>query len=114
MGTGQIAPSTWGFRVGYGHRTGNDYVSGDRTQIPSSYNSRDLDLAVGHDLANSSHLEFKLLRLDQTNVEFPGYAQRVERMTSSRHASSSAMRIADSNFSVMSTEEKLMNAMNTA
>jgi outer membrane receptor protein involved in Fe transport len=62
----------WGFRVGYGHRTGNDYQSGDGTDIPSSYNSRDLDFAIGVDLSPDSHLDFSYLRLDQTGVEFPG------------------------------------------
>lgn len=64
----------WGFRVGYGHRTGNDYVSGDGTGIPSSYKSRDLDLALGADLTRNSSIEFSALRLDQTDVEYPGQA----------------------------------------
>lgn len=64
----------WGFRVGYGHRTGNDTRSGNGTSIPSSYNSRDLDVALGFDLTDSSWLEFNYLRLDQTGVEFPGQA----------------------------------------
>ena len=63
-----------GFRVGYGHRTGNDYVSGDDTSIPSSYNSRDFDFAYGIDLDDESSIEIGYLRLDQSNVEFPGQA----------------------------------------
>jgi outer membrane receptor protein involved in Fe transport len=66
--------SDWGFRTGYGHRTGNDYVSGDGTEIPSSYKSRDIDLALGADLTADSSLEFNALRLDQTDVEYPGQA----------------------------------------
>ena len=66
--------SDWGFRVGYGHRTGNDYRSGDGTGIPASYKSRDLDVALGMDLTETSSIEFSYLRLDQTDVEFPGQA----------------------------------------
>ena len=62
-----------GFRVGYGHRTGNDYTTGDGVGIPSSYNSRDFDVALGQDLQTGS-VEFNYLRLDQTDVEYPGQA----------------------------------------
>jgi outer membrane receptor protein involved in Fe transport len=64
--------SDWGFRAGYGHRTGNDYESGDGTGIPSSYKSRDVDVAIGMDLSPDSHIELNYLRLDQTDVEYPG------------------------------------------
>ena len=46
--------SDWGFRVGYGHATGNDYDSGNGTQIPSSYKSRDVDVAFGAELTDNS------------------------------------------------------------
>jgi outer membrane receptor protein involved in Fe transport len=62
----------YGYRVGYGHRTGNDYAAGDGTNFISSYNSRDLDVALGTDLSPDEHLEFSYLRLDQTDVELPG------------------------------------------
>ncbi|MCA9125225.1 MAG: TonB-dependent receptor [Planctomycetaceae bacterium] len=62
----------YGYRVSYGHRTGNDYETGNGSRLPSSYNSRDLDLALGYDLTDDSSLEFNYLRLDQTGVEFPG------------------------------------------
>src|SRR5262249_51715066 len=62
----------WGVRASYGHRTGNDYQTGDGTQIPASYNARDVDFAFGMDLNPNNHLEFGYLRLDQTNIEFPG------------------------------------------
>jgi outer membrane receptor protein involved in Fe transport len=64
--------SDWGFRVGYGHRTGNDYRTGAGFKLPTSYNSRDWDVALGFDLSPDSNLEFHYLRLDQTDVEFPG------------------------------------------
>jgi outer membrane receptor protein involved in Fe transport len=70
----------WGYRVGYGHRIGNDYSTGGAadgtffqpTSLPSSYNSRDFDLALGYDIDQDRSLEFHYLRLDQTGVEFPG------------------------------------------
>ncbi len=64
----------WGFRVGYGHRTANDYRTGSGVGIPSSYKSRELNVALGADLSPVSHIEFLYLRLDQTDVEFPGQA----------------------------------------
>lgn len=66
--------SDWGVFVGYGHRTGNDYATGDGVSMPSSYKSRDLDVALGGDLTPESSIEFNYLRLDQTDVEFPGQA----------------------------------------
>ena len=72
--TGTVGDETWGARIGYGHRTGSDYSSGNGTDIPSSYKSRDIDLALGFDLGSDDHVEFNLLRLDQTDVEFPGQA----------------------------------------
>lgn len=63
-----------GLRVGYGHRSGSDYDSGDGTEIPASFNSRDFDVAYGVDLSPGSSLEFTYNRLDQTDVELPGQA----------------------------------------
>jgi outer membrane receptor protein involved in Fe transport len=63
---------TWGFRVAYGHRTANDYDTGTNVEIPSSYNARDVDFVFGLDLSCDSHLELGYIRLDQTNLEFPG------------------------------------------
>lgn len=64
----------WGFRVGYGHRTGNDYESGNGLLIPSSYKSRDIDLAFGAQLTADTAVEGQALRLDQTDVELAGQA----------------------------------------
>ncbi|MBX3427236.1 MAG: TonB-dependent receptor [Pirellulales bacterium] len=64
----------WGFRAGYGHRTGSDYSSGDGSLIPSSYKSRDIDLGLGAQLTPNSSLEGMALRLDQTDVELAGQA----------------------------------------
>jgi outer membrane receptor protein involved in Fe transport len=62
----------YGFRVGYGHRTGSDYRTGNGSNLISSYNSRDVDFAFGYDPTCDSRIEFNYLRLDQTDVEFPG------------------------------------------
>lgn len=62
----------WGFRIAYGQRTGNDYRTGDDVMIPASYNARDVDFAYGLDFGPNSSLEFGYIRLDQTDVEFPG------------------------------------------
>jgi outer membrane receptor protein involved in Fe transport len=62
----------WGVRAGYDHRTGNDYRDATNIPMPSSYNSRSVDFALGLDQSPDSHVDFFLLRLDQTNLEFPG------------------------------------------
>ncbi len=62
----------YGYRVSYGHRTGNDYDTGAGWALPTSYNSRYLDAAFGYDFTPDSRLEFNYLRVDQTGVEFPG------------------------------------------
>ncbi len=62
----------WGYRVGYGHRTGGDYESGSGVRFPSSYKSRMWDFTISHDLSSHSRVDFTYLRLDQTDVEYPG------------------------------------------
>lgn len=62
----------YGFHISYGHQTGNDFETGDGFNLPTSYKSRDLFVALGYDLSASESLEVNLLRLDQTDVEFPG------------------------------------------
>ncbi|MEO1616377.1 MAG: TonB-dependent receptor [Planctomycetota bacterium] len=63
----------YGFHVSYGHQTANDYQTGQSGfSLPSSFKSRDLFVAMGWDLSPHESLEFNLLRLDQTDVEFPG------------------------------------------
>lgn len=64
----------WGFYVGYGHRTGNDYESGDGTLIPASFKTRDLYAALGYDFDSDRRVEFSVIRLDETDVEFAGQA----------------------------------------
>lgn len=68
----------WGFRVSYGHRTGTDYETGNGRDIPSSYKSRDLFVAFGWDKSPNEHFEFNYLRLDQTDLEFPGLVYDID------------------------------------
>ncbi len=68
-----MGDETWGARASYAERHGSDYVSGDNDQIASSYNSREFTIAYGEDLGDGRSVEFSLLRLDQTDLEFPGY-----------------------------------------
>lgn len=63
---------TYGARVAYGHKIGNDYQTGHGGRIPATYNVRDLDAIVGFDLNETSHLEFEYLRQDMTDTEFAG------------------------------------------
>lgn len=62
-----------GLFASYGHRRGYDYETGqDGFFLPTNYKSRDLFLAYGKDLSPYESVEFNLLRLDQTDIEFPG------------------------------------------
>ena len=68
-----VGSNDWGARFNYAARTGDDYrAGGGRQTIPSSYNSQEMTLALGRDWKNDS-IEINVLRLDQTNVIFPGY-----------------------------------------
>ena len=68
----------WGVRVNYGHGTGNDFEDGSDFQIPSSFKSRDLFVSLGRRLDEDRHLEFSYIRLDQTDVEFPGLVYDID------------------------------------
>jgi outer membrane receptor protein involved in Fe transport len=62
----------WGARFNYAARDGGDYRAGGRLAIPSSYHSQEMILALGRDWKENS-IELNVLRLDQTDVVFPGY-----------------------------------------
>lgn len=70
----------WGFRVGYAHRTGSDYRTGDGMHLPTGYHSRELLCAFGLNPGPDQQLELSYLRMDQTDVEFPGYAFDLDRL----------------------------------
>ncbi|MFM9961606.1 MAG: TonB-dependent receptor domain-containing protein [Planctomycetaceae bacterium] len=62
----------YGFRFSVGEKVGSDYRSGNDTNIPASYNVRDIDLAVGFDLNELTKLEIEYITQDLTNTEFAG------------------------------------------
>ena len=63
----------YGFRIGYGERAGSDYETGQSSfEMPTSYHSRDWDAALGWNFGSGQRIDFHYLRLDQTDVEFPG------------------------------------------
>lgn len=66
--------TNWGMRLSYGQRIGNDYMTGNGPafEIPSSYNARDIDFVYGFDIGQNQTVEIGYLRLDQTDLEFPG------------------------------------------
>jgi len=62
----------YGYRITYGHKVGSDYRSGNGTDIPASYNVRDIDAVFDLDLTENSTLQFEYLRQDLTDSEFAG------------------------------------------
>jgi iron complex outermembrane recepter protein len=64
--------NNWGFRIGYDLLASDDYSDGSGHHLPTSYNSQNVDFAIGFDLTENSHLEFKYLRQMQHDVEYPG------------------------------------------
>ena len=67
------ASDDFGFLFSYGHQTGNDFETGlDGFSIPSSFKSRDVFGVIGKDISPYESLELHVLRLDQTDLEFPG------------------------------------------
>jgi outer membrane receptor protein involved in Fe transport len=70
----------WGFRATWNILSGNDYqagygpdpVFGTRPDVAASYNSNNVNFALGGDLTPNSKIEFKGLRVHQHELEFPG------------------------------------------
>lgn len=69
-----VAGPTYGVRASYGHKVGSDYLSGDGTQIPSSYNVLDTNVAVSLDVSEYSTIQFEYLLQSMTDTEFAGLA----------------------------------------
>jgi iron complex outermembrane recepter protein len=67
-----LGAADWGARFHYANRFGSDYRDGHGNRIPSSFESQEMLLGIGRDWERDS-LEFSVLRLDQTDVVFPGY-----------------------------------------
>jgi outer membrane receptor protein involved in Fe transport len=62
----------WGFRVTTNLLAGSDYRDGNNLPIASSYNSTNVNYALGVDLTPNAHFEFKGLRVSQHDLEYPG------------------------------------------
>ena len=62
----------WGYRIGYGHRGGDDYETGAGFSLPTSFKSGVADFAIGKDITPDDHFDFQYFRLDQSPVELPG------------------------------------------
>ena len=52
-------------------RTGNAYTAGDGTQIPAAYTNEDLFAQFGFSLDVDRRVEFRYLRQDQTDTQYP-------------------------------------------
>lgn len=72
---------SWGASGSYGYRSGDDYFTGAGSRVPSSYDSQTMTLALGRDWEHGS-IEFDMLRLDQNDVEFPGYVFDIDDLVS--------------------------------
>ncbi|MEM6363561.1 MAG: TonB-dependent receptor, partial [Planctomycetota bacterium] len=59
-----------GYYVNVGYRKGDDYESGDGTEIPSSYGAFNLFSAYGRDLGEFTRMETKFSLLDQGQTEY--------------------------------------------
>jgi outer membrane receptor protein involved in Fe transport len=78
----------WGFRATYNILAGNDYrggygpdpLFGVRPDVAGSYNSQNINYALGADLTENSKIEFKGLRVHQHDVEFPGLYFDIDRL----------------------------------
>ena len=60
-----VGDKDWGFRATYDFLTGNDYRAGNGQDVASSYNSNNVNFALGADLTPNSKIEFKGLRVHQ-------------------------------------------------
>lgn len=63
---------TWGGRITYDFLQGSDYEAGGGILVPGAYLSNNINLVLGFDLTDKSSIEFKAIRLQQNNVEYPG------------------------------------------
>jgi outer membrane receptor protein involved in Fe transport len=70
----------WGFRVTTNLLAGSDYRDGNNMPIASSYNSTNVNYALGADLTDYLHLEFKGLNVSQHDLEFPGLYFDVDKL----------------------------------
>ena len=64
--------SDWGYRLSYGDKKGSDYLSGNDTQIPSSYDTNDVWANWGYSINPDQRLELGYIRYEQIDTEYPG------------------------------------------
>ncbi len=62
----------FGYRLSYGHRNANDYQAGNRTYIPSHYNTGDVLAELGYNLSSSQRIEGSYRRQDMNHTAYPG------------------------------------------
>ena len=63
--TAEGGSDDYGYRISYGHRTGDDYTAGNGLSIPSSYDSGDVWAQYGFNTGKYQKVEWSFLRLDQ-------------------------------------------------
>jgi outer membrane receptor protein involved in Fe transport len=61
-----------GYRISYGDKKGSDYLSGNDTQIPSSYDANDVWAQWGYSINPDQRIELSYLRYEQIDTEYPG------------------------------------------
>ena len=69
-----IGGPTYGVRASHGHKVGSDYVSGDGTRIPASYDVLDTNVAMSFDLSEKTAIQFEYLQQTMADTEFAGLA----------------------------------------
>src|SRR5262249_14772952 len=82
----QGGEANWGFRITSDFRVGNDYLDGNENRIPSSYNSENVNFALGYTFSEDSRIEFKALRLYQHDIEFPGLFFDISRLNTEAYS----------------------------
>lgn len=60
-----------GYRLSYGQKEGDDYLSGNDTQIPASFENRDVWLQYGFDINPEQRVELKYINFQQIDAEYP-------------------------------------------
>lgn len=75
----------WGLRANYVYRTGDSYRTGSGNTIAAGYESSEFALTVGRDFSDGRSIEFSLLRLDQSDVEFPSYVFDIDSLVTNAY-----------------------------
>jgi iron complex outermembrane recepter protein len=70
----------WGVRVTYNLLTGNEYHDGQGDPIAAGYKAQNTTFAMGVDLTENAHLEFKGLRVYQKDLQLPSLYFDISRL----------------------------------